>query len=92
MPVKMNKIESSTIKSIGWRAYTDEPDRGVLFVRFVKGGPKGYKYENVPERIFHHLMNANIVNEQISVGSLFHDLVKKHPDLYPYTNLDKPEG
>lgn len=91
--MKMNKVDSSTIKSIGWEV-GETACIGTLCVRFVKGGPKGYTYENVPERIFHHLMNADIANKRIgdaqqSVGSLFYSLVRSHPNLYPFTNLDK---
>lgn len=91
--MKMNKVDSSTIKTIGWEC-GETVGTGTLCIRFVKGGPKGYIYGNVPERIFHQLMNADISNKRIgdaqqSVGSLFHTLIKLHPDKYPFTNLDK---
>lgn len=95
--MKRNKVESSTIKTIGWESDNPKADSasiGTLYIQFVKGGPKGYCYNNVPERIFHTLMNANIANHrigdsQMSIGSLFHDLIKSHPKKYPYINLDK---
>ena len=77
----MSKINSSQIKAIDW---VD----GTLFVEFRIGGI--YRYEEVPERIYDLLIQANRTNqsivgaEAISVGSLFHYLVKIHKDKYPY--------
>lgn len=88
--VKMHKIDSSTIASIGWRD-------NVLLVKFKKAkDPKEhYQYKNVPESIFKQLLSANEANSrigdhQVSVGSLFHTLIKLHPNVYPFEKHTGP--
>lgn len=82
--VEMVKIKnSSQIEAIGYKD-------GFLYVRFLKGGL--YKYQNVPQSIYESLLACNDVNNEtrlnkVSIGSLFHDLIKRHADSYPFKKI-----
>lgn len=69
---KWKKVESSNIDALA-----HESDR--LLVRFHNGGV--YEYENVDQTIYQELVEAE------SVGSTFHQLIRKFPELYPYKKL-----
>lgn len=62
-------------------------------LKTVKTPKLHYVYDKVPESIFKQLMDANEANNrigdhQVSVGSLFHTLIKLHPDKYPFSCVE----
>ncbi len=75
----MNSVKSSTLVSLG---YSDH----ILFVEFDEGPV--YYYKDVPESIFDLLMQTDAANRLdnagISLGKLFHHLVRAHPEIYPF--------
>ena len=76
----------TTASSTPIQSLTYLPDEQVLEVVFNSG--QSYLYENVPPGIPKLLTDAEAVNRHggrvhMSVGSLFHHLVKLHPDKYP---------
>jgi hypothetical protein len=83
-----HKVSGSTqIEKLEW---SDDAGKGRLTVTF-EGGQQ-YRYGEVPKALYDLLVQANLMNEEseteeISVGSLFHYLVKIHPDKYPYEKL-----
>lgn len=95
-PIEMVGVDSSTIWSLGWK-------NEVLRVQFKdrKTGKPGevYRYRFVPERIYNDILNADEANldrgleigdkKRQSVGSLFHDLIRNHPEKYPYEKEEK---
>lgn len=84
VPPELKEVHSSTITKIGWEAET-------LFVVFNSNQKICYTYANVPKKLFQLLDDADYINQRIepltrevSLGSLFHYLIKIHPDKYPF--------
>ena len=65
-------VESSQIQDLAWK---DD----VMYVTFHSGVT--YSYQNVSYDLYREIVGAE------SVGSTFHQRIKKHPDLYPYKKL-----
>ncbi len=66
-------VQSSNIDAVG---YQDNR----LFIRFHGGAE--YAYDKVPREVFQEIVRAE------SVGSCFHNLIKKRPEKYPYRRLN----
>lgn len=85
-------LDSSQIKDIKY-----DTEKHTMIVRFqdrtLKSGiireGKRYIYSNVPEHIYQTIIDAksNPIFE-FSHGKCFHNLIKKHEELYPCTCLD----
>jgi len=67
------QVESSNIDAIA-----HQHDK--LFVRFRSGAE--YVYDGVTKDTFREIVEAE------SIGSRFHHLVKKHPDIHPFKRLN----
>ena len=70
--MKMNQVQSSNVKAVGWE---DE----ILEVEFIKGGK--YRYNGVPEEIYKLLLNAD------SVGKAFHRYIRPKQNEYKYEKI-----
>ena len=75
-----------TMTSTAIQCLTYLADEQVLEVVFSSG--ETYLYENIPAGIPKLLTDADAVNRnggpiRMSVGSLFHFLIRQHPDKYP---------
>lgn len=82
----MVKVTSSQIKSMGFVEGDD-----ILYVRFKSNDL--YLYRNVPEKIFDLFMCAELSNDEnkhneVSLGSMFHYLIRIHPALYPFEKIE----
>jgi hypothetical protein len=74
--MKMQPVESSNIEAMGHDPLTSEMD-----VKF-KSSALPYRYANVSEEVYQRIITAP------SVGSAFIELVRNHPELYPFTKLE----
>lgn len=84
LPTMTDIVDSSQIAQMGY-------ENGKLFVRFLKEGTL-YYYSNVPEKMFDNFMSINSANKEtttnkVSIGSLFHQMVKANADKFPATKL-----
>lgn len=93
MILKKESLDSSQLKDIQLNTETH-----IMTVKFqdrvLKSGIRRpgavYNYENVPEEIYNTIINAkeNPLYEY-SHGKCFHQLIKLHEDLYPYTPVNQ---
>lgn len=67
--MNMIPVASSNLNSVGY-------ENGTLYIAFNSGGL--YSYSNVPENVFHELLNAS------SKGKYFHAYINGH---YAYTRI-----
>lgn len=67
--MNMIPVSSSNLSSVGY-------ENSTLYIAFNSGGL--YSYSNVPERVFHELLNAP------SKGKYFRAYINKH---YAYTRI-----
>lgn len=67
-------VASSNIKTVAY-----DPKNKKLRIKFHNGGH--YEYDNVGDRLFQKLMNAD------SKGKYFHRALKKNQSQYPYLKL-----
>lgn len=73
--IKMLKVESSNIDSLGHHAPTE-----TLRVKFKTN--KIYDYAHVPATKYQEIVDAT------SVGSTFNKLVKSQPGVHPFTQVN----
>jgi len=69
--MKMLPVDSSNLSAVGY-----DPKTNIMHIRFQSG--RLYAYYDVPENIYHDLMNAD------SLGSFFNSFIK---DFFRYTKL-----
>jgi len=67
-------VESSNVDAIRYDAHNHQ-----LQIRFKSG--HAYEYDYVLPGTVGQLIGAD------SIGSRFHELIKKHPDLHPYRKI-----
>jgi hypothetical protein len=65
-------VQSSNVAEMQYQGST-------LIVRFASG--RTYQYKNVPLKVYAQLAQAK------SVGQAFNDLIRSHPERYPYSEV-----
>lgn len=70
--VRFTPVTSSNLSGL-----FHDPETKTLSVQFKNGTI--YAYQNVDTQLYLTVLNAE------SVGSAFNNLIKKHPDLYPFS-------
>lgn len=85
---QMQDVQSSLLKQLGHDAETF-----TLSARFLPGknSPAGkvYAYQNVSEEVWDDVINPK---NGASVGEAFTAIIKKHPELYPFSCVDEGTG
>ncbi len=74
---------SSQIARVGY-----DPATWDLVVEFKSGSGSRYHYRDVPPDIGAKLMHLPAKGEKWSLGSYFYQVIRAHPELYPYQKLD----
>lgn len=73
--------ESSQIARIGY-----DPATGDLVVEFKNGGAR-YHYLDVSYDVGMKLQHIPAKGEKFSLGSYFYQVIKAHPEVYPYQRI-----